>query len=252
MSKTILITGASSGFGEATAKALAKEGHRLILCARRKERLETLAASLDTDTHVLAFDVQDRNAITTALESLPAEWLQIDVLINNAGLALNTAPADQCPLEDWDTMIATNIQGLVTLTRYCLPAMRARGVGHVVNVSSMAGNYAYPGSNVYGASKAFVSYFSQALRSDLHGSGVRVTNIEPGLAETEFSNVRFKGDDARADSVYDGVQPLVGDDVAETIRWAIAQPPHVNINRIELMPTCQSLAGPMVYRGDAA
>lgn len=250
MSNTVLITGASSGFGAATAKLLATEGHRLILCGRRKDRLQEVAQTCATDTKLLSFDIQNRDETIAALDSLPSEWAP-DVLVNNAGLSLNLLPADSCPQEDWDTMIATNIQGLLTLTRYFLPAMRARGAGHIINISSIAGSYAYPGSNVYGATKAFVSYFSQSLRSDLHGSGLRVTNIEPGLAETEFSNVRFKGDDARAASVYAGVEPLRAEDIAETIRWAMAQPPHVNINRIEVMPTCQALAGPMVHRDSA-
>lgn len=248
MSKIVLITGASSGIGAATATLLADEGHRLILCGRRQDRLETLAETCGVPCHILTFDITDRAATIAAIESLPVEWQAVDVLINNAGLALNVAPADACPLEDWDIMIATNVQGLLTMSRTLLPAMRARGVGHIINVSSIAGSYAYPGSNVYGATKAFVSYFSQALRSDLLGSPVRVSNIEPGMVETEFSNVRFKGDDARADDVYKGVQPLVADDIAETIRWCMAQPAHVNINRVEVMPVMQALGGPKVHR----
>ena len=248
MSKTILITGASSGIGAATAKLLAAEGHRLILCGRRIERLEGVAKACATESHVLAFDISNREETTHALSTLPDTWRDVDVLVNNAGLALNVLPADACPLEDWDTMIATNIQGLLTMTRTLLPSMKERGSGHIINISSIAGNYAYPGSNVYGATKAFVSYFSQALRSDILGSPVRVSNIEPGMVETEFSNIRFKGDDARADSVYEGVQPLVAEDVAETIRWCIAQPPHVNINRIEVMPVMQALGGPKVHK----
>ena len=248
MSKTILITGASSGIGAATAKLLAAEGHRLILCGRRIERLEDIAKQCNTESHVLAFDISDREETTHAVSTLPDAWRNVDVLVNNAGLALNVLPADECPLEDWDTMIATNIQGLLTMTRTLLPSMKEHATGHIINISSIAGSYAYPGSNVYGATKAFVSYFSQALRSDILGSPVRVSNIEPGMVETEFSNIRFKGDNARADSVYDGVQPLVAEDIAETIRWCIAQPPHVNINRIEVMPVMQALGGPKVFK----
>ncbi len=249
MSKTILITGASAGFGKATAELLAREpGTRLILTARRAGKLAELAASLDCEVYLLTFDVRDRAASLAAMRSLPDAWKDIDVLVNNAGLALGMERFDAADYADWQTMIETNILGLITLTQEILPGMKARGRGHIVNISSIAGSYHYAGGHVYGASKAFVTYLSLALRADLLGSPVRVTNIEPGMAETEFSLVRFKGDAARADAVYNGVEPLRAEDIAETIRWAISQPAHVNINRIELMPTCQAPAGLAVDR----
>lgn len=246
--KTILITGASAGIGKATAEALAKEGHRLILTGRRGAQLREVAASLTVPTHCLVFDVRDRAAIQPALASLPTEFSAIDGLVNNAGLALGLSPFDQCDFTDWETMIETNILGLLAITQAIVPGMKQRGRGHIVNISSTAGNYQYPGANVYGASKAFVTYLSLAMRSDLLGTPVRVTNIEPGMVETDFSNVRFKGDRQRAEAVYQDTSPLQAEDVAETVRWALAQPPHVNINRIELMPTTQAPAGLAVHR----
>lgn len=246
--KTVLITGASAGFGKATAEALAREGARLILTGRREELLKEVAKSLKTDTHVLVFDVRDRKEMQTALASLPKEWRDIDVLVNNAGLALGLSSADEADFADWQTMIDTNIVGLIAMTREILPGMKKRGRGHVVNISSMAGSYHYAGANVYGASKAFVTYFSLALRADLLGQNIRVTNIEPGMAETEFSEVRFHGDKEKAKLVYQGIEPLRPEDVAETVRWAIAQPANVNINRIEVMPVMQAPGGPRVHR----
>jgi 3-hydroxy acid dehydrogenase/malonic semialdehyde reductase len=247
--KTILITGASAGIGEATARLLAKEpGTRLILLARREERLNALAAELGVPCHLIAADMRDREAVLAAIAALPPEWQTIDVLVNNAGLALGLEPFDAANFDDWQVMIETNILGLLALTRAVLPGMKARGRGHIVNLSSIAGTYHYPGAHVYGASKAFVTYLSLALRSDLLGSPIRVTNIEPGMVDTEFSMVRFKGDNARADAVYENAEPLHADDIAETIRWALAQPRHVNINRIELMATCQAPGGPKVHR----
>lgn len=248
MSLTVLITGATAGIGRATAELLAREGHRLILTGRREALLQELAASLPVPTHCLAFDIADRAAREAALASLPAEFAAIDVLVNNAGLALGLEPADRTNLDDWETMVHTNILGLIGTTRVLLPGMKARGCGHIINLSSIAGTYPYAGGNVYGATKAFVTQFSLNLRADLLGSPIRVTNIEPGMVETEFSNVRFKGDQQRAGAVYEGVQPLTADDIAETIRWSIAQPPHVNINRIELMPVMQAPGGPQVSR----
>jgi 3-hydroxy acid dehydrogenase/malonic semialdehyde reductase len=248
MQKTILITGATAGIGRATAELLAKEGARLIITGRREALLRELAESLPVPTHAMVLDVTDRDSIAPALAALPPEFQAMDALVNNAGLALGLESADQASLADWETMVETNILGLLAMTRAILPGMKARRRGHIVNLSSIAGSYAYPGANVYGASKAFVTHFSSNLRSDLLGTPIRVTNIEPGMVETEFSNVRFKGDEARAGAVYEGTTPLSAQDIAETIRWALAQPAHVNINRIEIMPVCQALGGPKVHR----
>lgn len=248
MSKTILITGASAGIGKATAELLAQEGHRLILTARRKEKLEEMAAGLGCPTHLLCFDLRDRAATLAAMQGLPDDWKTIDVLVNNAGLALGLEPLETANMDDWQVMVETNILGLLAMTREVLPGMKARGRGHIVNLSSIAGTYHYAGANVYGASKAFITYLSLAMRADLLGSPVRVTNIEPGMVETDFSMVRFKGDAQRAGAVYEGVQPLTPEDIAETIRWSIAQPPHVNINRIELMTVMQAPSGFAVHR----
>ncbi|MFZ4124528.1 MAG: SDR family NAD(P)-dependent oxidoreductase [Rickettsiales bacterium] len=241
---TILITGASSGIGKACALALKGKGVHLILTGRRAKELQKVAAKCKpAKVTTLVFDIQDQKATIAALKNL-----KVDILINNAGLSLDLSPADETSLEDWNTMVDTNIKGLMTATRVLLPAMRKRKRGHIINISSIAGSYAYFGSNVYGATKAFVTYFSQALRADLLGSPIRVTNIEPGMTETEFSEVRFKGDSKRAEAVYKGLTPLSAEDIAETVRWAIAQPPHVNINRIEVMPVMQALGGPQVSR----
>jgi 3-hydroxy acid dehydrogenase/malonic semialdehyde reductase len=246
--KTILITGASSGIGKATAEALAREGARLIITGRRVELLKEIAAALPTQTHVLEMDVRDRAGTLAALESLPPQWQEIDVLVNNAGLAQGLAPFDISDFADFETMIETNILGLLTMTRAILPGMKARGRGHIVNIASIAGSYHYPGGHVYGATKAFVTYLSLGLRADLIGSPVRVTNIEPGMVETDFSVVRFKGDRQRAGAVYQGLEPLRPEDIAETVRWSLAQPPHVNIDRIEVMPVMQAPAGLAVHR----
>ena len=246
--KTILITGATAGIGKACAEVFAEQGARLVLTGRRATLLSELVASLDVPCHTLPFDMRDRDAMEDALASLPTEFSSIDILINNAGLALGLEPADKADMNDWETMVETNILGLIAMTRHILPGMRARGVGHIINISSIAGTYPYFGGNVYGATKAFVTQFSLNLRADLLGSPVRVTNIEPGMVETEFSQVRFKGDDDRASGVYANVQPLTAEDIAETVRWAIAQPAHVNINRIELMCVMQAPGGPQVAR----
>jgi 3-hydroxy acid dehydrogenase/malonic semialdehyde reductase len=246
--KTILITGASAGIGKATAQLLAGEGHRLILTGRRVELLRELASELPCDTHVLAMDVRDRASTLAAIQSLPANWTNVDVLVNNAGLALGLGKFDETDFADFQTMIETNVLGLLTLTQAILPGMKTRKTGHIVNLSSVAGTYHYAGGHVYGATKAFVTYLSLALRADLLGHPIRVTNIEPGMVETEFSQVRFKGDQQRADAVYAGIEPLTAEDIAETIRWALAQPPHVNINRIEVMPTRQAMAGYAFHR----
>ena len=246
--KTILITGATAGIGKATAEALAVEGTQLILTGRRQELLQTMAASLPVPVHCLAFDIRDRHAMEDALASLPQEFSAIDVLVNNAGLALGLEPADSANPEDWQVMVETNILGLIHITRQLLPGMKARERGHIVNLSSIAGSYNYPGGNVYGATKAFVTHFSLNLKADLFGTPIRITNIEPGMVETDFSAVRFKGDRERAEAVYAGTEPLTAADIAETIRWAIAQPAHVNINRIEIMPVAQAPGGLQVKR----
>ncbi len=250
MSTISLITGASSGFGQAIARQLAEAGHRLILLARREARLKQLAEQLPTECHVLAMDVRDTAAIARLPESLPANFAAVDQLINNAGLALGLEPAHQASLDDWDTMLDTNCKALVHITRAFLPGMVARQRGHVVNMASIAGSYPYPGGNVYGASKAFVQQFSRNLRADLLGTPVRVTCIDPGLAETEFSLVRFHGDARQADAVYSGTRPLTAEDVAAAVVWALQQPPHVNINQIELMPTGQAW-GPLAVHRDS-
>ena len=239
----VFITGASAGFGAAMARVFVRNGHRAILAARRTERVEDLARELGDAALPVTLDVTSRASIEAALAGLPEGWRDIDVLINNAGLALNTKPAHEVPLEDWDTMIATNCQGLVTMTRAVLPSMVARGAGLVINLGSVAGHYPYPGGNVYGATKAFVEQFTLNLRADLVGTGVRATNLAPGLCGgTEFSNVRFKGDDAAAAKVYEGTVPLTAEDIANTAYWIATLPPHVNVNSIELMPTCQGFS----------
>ncbi len=244
---TVLVTGASAGFGAAIARRFVAEGATVIASARRTDRLEALAAELGPRLVPVAFDVRDPAAVAQVLAGLP-DVAAIDVLVNNAGLALGLEPAHQADLDDWDQMLDTNCKGLVHVTRAVLPGMVERGRGHVVNLGSVAGTYPYPGNNVYGATKAFVHQFSLNLRSDLHGSGVRVTCIEPGMAETEFTTVRFAGDQAKADAVYDGMQPLTADDIAASVLWAVSQPAHVNVNVIELMPVAQSFAPFQVAR----
>ena len=246
----VFITGASAGFGAEMARTFVSHGHRVVLAARRTDHIAGLASELGEAALAVTLDVTSRASIEAALAGLPPEWRQIDVLINNAGLALNTAPAHEVPLEDWDTMIATNCQGLVTMTRKVLPDMVARGSGLVINIGSVAGHYPYPGGNVYGATKAFVEQFTLNLRADLVGTGVRATNIAPGLCGgTEFSNVRFKGDDSAAAKVYENTQPLTAKDIADTAYWIATLPPHVNVNSIELMPTCQGFSPFNVKRG---
>ena len=239
----VFITGASSGFGAAMARKFVRNGHRVIAAARRTERLEELAAELAPQVLPVVMDVTSKASITAALAALPAEWQPIDVLINNAGLALGTEPAQEASLDEWETMIATNCQGLVTMTRLVLPAMVARGSGTVINIGSTAGAYPYPGGNVYGATKAFVDQFTLNLRADLVGTGVRATTIAPGLCGgTEFSNVRFRGNDAAASKVYEGTVPLNADDIAESAYWVATLPAHVNINYLEMMPNCQGFS----------
>jgi len=239
---TVLVTGASSGFGAAVARRFAADGARVIVAARRADRVKDLAAELGPRALPLILDVRDRAEVAAALAALPAEFADVDLLVNNAGLALGLNPAQDADLDDWDQMIDTNCKGLVYVTRAILPGMAARRRGHVINLGSVAANYPYPGGNVYGGTKAFVRQFSLNLRADLHGTGVRVTCVEPGMAETEFSLTRFSGDQAKADAVYAGMRPMTPEDIAESIHWAATLPAHVNVNTIELMATSQSFA----------
>jgi len=244
----VFVTGASSGFGAAVARRFAASGARVVAAARRADRLKDLAAELGSQLLPVTLDVRDRAAVSEVVNSLPAEYADVDVLVNNAGLALGLGPAQTADLDDWDQMIDTNCKGLVYCTRAILPGMVARRRGHVISLGSVAGTYPYPGGNVYGGTKAFVHQFSLDLRSDLHGTGVRVTCVEPGMADTEFSTVRFGGDKAKADAVYAGMQPMTPDDIAESIFWAATLPQHVNVNVIELMATAQSFAPFQVAR----
>ena len=244
-SRTVFVTGASAGFGEAIARRFAADGARVIVSARRSDRIGELAKELGSDVLPLTFDVRDRAAVADAVSGLPPEFAAIDVLVNNAGLAMGLEPAYEASLDDWDAMIDTNCKGLAYCTRAVLPSMVKRGYGHVINLGSIAGTYPYPGGNVYGATKAFVHQFSLDLRSDLQGTGVRVTSVEPGLSGgTEFSVVRFGGDRAKAGQVYEGVHPLEAGDVAEAVHWAASLPSHVNITVNEMMPVAQSF-GPL-------
>ncbi|RJQ86784.1 SDR family oxidoreductase [Amycolatopsis panacis] len=247
--KTVFVTGASAGFGAAIARRFVAEGDRVVAAARNSERLAELARELGDALFPLTLDVRDRESVARAVDVLPTDWAGVDVLVNNAGLAKGLGPAQAARLEDWDQMIETNVTGLVHLTRALLPGMVERGRGHVINIGSIAGTYPYPGGNVYGATKAFVHQFSLNLRSDLHGTGVRVTNVEPGMVGgTEFSAVRFDGDRDKADRVYADTTPLTADDVAESVYWAANQPAHVNINVIELMPVVQSFSALQIHR----
>jgi NADP-dependent 3-hydroxy acid dehydrogenase YdfG len=251
MTSTVFITGATSGFGEACARRFAEAGWSLVLTGRREERLHALCEELSKQTrvHPLVLDVRDRRAMEAAIDGLPEEFASLTGLVNNAGLALGADPAPKCDLDDWDTMIDTNVKGLVYATRLLLPRLIAHGKGAtIVNLGSVAGNYPYPGSHVYGGTKAFVGQFSLNLRCDLQGTGVRVTNLEPGLCESEFSLVRFGGDQARYDATYAGANPIQPQDIAETIYWILTQPAHININSLEVMPVTQSWAGFAIER----
>ncbi|UAX42811.1 SDR family oxidoreductase [Pasteurella canis] len=249
MQKIALVTGASAGFGSAICRTLVEYGYKVIGTARRADRLTELHRELGEDFYPLAFDVSDLQATEQALQSLPQAWQHIDLLVNNAGLALGLERADQVDLADWEQMINTNVKGLVTMTRLILPKMVERNTGHIINMGSIAGTYPYPGGNVYGATKAFVKQFSLNLRADLIGTAIRVTNIEPGLCGgTEFSHVRFKGDDQRVEKLYENVEFIRAEDIANIVLWANQQPAHVNINRIEVMPVAQSSAALQVAR----
>lgn len=248
--KTILITGATAGFGAAFARRFVKDGHRVIATGRRVERLEALKTELGEALYAAPLDVTDKADISNFVPSLPAAWQKIDVLVNNAGLALGLSPAWEAKLQDWDTMIATNITGLIHMTRAVLPQMIARDDGLILNLGSVAGEYPYPGGHVYGGTKAFVKQFSLNLRADLVGRNIRVTDIEPGMVDgSEFSSVRFGGDETKARAVYQGTTSLNPDDIAETASWLVSLPSHMNINRIEMMPTCQASGPFAVKRG---
>jgi serine 3-dehydrogenase (NADP+) len=246
--KTVWITGATSGFGAAAVERFVAGGWRVIASGRRADRLQQLVARHGAErVHAAAFDVRDEAAMRAAHANLPPAFAGIDLLVNNAGLALGTAPAQQADLAQWKQMIDTNVTALVTLTHLLLPQLIERR-GAIVNISSIAGSYAYRGGNVYGGTKAFVTQFSQNLRSDLHGTGVRVTSVEPGMAETEFTLVRTGGDQAASEKLYAGAQPITAGDIADTIWWIANLPPHLNINRLEVMPVSQSAAGLQVAR----
>ncbi|MDE2154766.1 MAG: SDR family NAD(P)-dependent oxidoreductase [Xanthomonadaceae bacterium] len=247
--KTAWITGATSGFGAATVERFVAGGWRVIASGRRIERLQQLVARHGAErVHAAAFDVRDEAAMRATHADLPHAFAGIDLLVNNAGLALGTAPAQRADLAQWKQMIDTNVTALVTLTHLLLPQLIERR-GAIVNISSIAGSYPYMGGNVYGGTKAFVSQFTQNLRTDLHGTGVRVTSVEPGMAETEFTLVRTGGDQAASDQLYAGVQPITADDIADTVWWIANLPPHLNVNRVEMMPVNQSAAGLQVHRG---
>jgi len=248
----VFVTGASAGFGAAIARRFATDGHRLIITGRRMERLQSLADEIGPSTALpLALDVRDRTAVESAIATLPEEFREIDLLVNNAGLALGLEPAPQASLDDWEQMVDTNIKGVLYLTRSLLPGMVERGRGHIVNIGSTAGEWPYPGGNVYGGTKAFVRQFSLNLRADLLGTPVRVSNVEPGLAGgTEFSNVRFHGDDERAAKVYSNTQAMTAEDIAETVHWIATRPAHLNINTVSLMPVSQAF-GPLAVKRDA-
>jgi 3-hydroxy acid dehydrogenase / malonic semialdehyde reductase len=244
MAKTVFVTGATSGFGKACAEKFAANGYNLIISGRRKERLEELQLQLQQQFNIkmlsLAFDVQDKKAVFSAIESLDAEWKQIDILINNAGLALGRDYFDEADLDDWETMLDTNVKGLLYVSRAVVPLMRERGAGHVINIGSTAGKEVYEKGNVYCASKYAVNAISQAMRIDLLRHGIKVTVVNPGAAETEFSLVRFKGDAETAKSVYKGFQPLSAEDVADVVFYCATLPPHVCINDLVLTATAQA------------
>lgn len=248
--QTVFITGASAGFGAAIARRFAADGARVVLAGRRGERLAALAAEIGPKALPLVLDVRDRAAVEAAIAGLPAEFAEVDLLVNNAGLALGMEPAHRADLDDWEQMVDTNIKGLMYVTHALLPGMVARGRGHVINIGSTAGEWPYPGGNVYGGSKAFVRQFSLNLLADLVTTPVRVSNIEPGLCGgTEFSNVRFHGDDAKAAKVYENTTPLSAEDIADTVHWVASRPAHVNINTLSMMPSCQAFSPFTIHRG---
>ncbi len=248
--RIVMITGATAGIGKAVAERFHCAGSMVILVGRRKERLDNLVSHFGERAHAFELDLTDRAATERFWTSLPDELRKIDILVNNAGCAFGVAPAWEADLDDWQGMVELNINSLLRLTRLVLPGMVERNRGHIVNLGSVAGSYPYPGGNVYGASKAFVEQFSLNLRCDLHGKNVRVTNIEPGLVETEFSMVRFSGDKKKAEAVYQGIEAMTAEDIAETVVWCTSMPARVNVNRVELMATMQTPAGFRFHRED--
>lgn len=246
--RVVFVTGASSGIGAAAARRFARDGARLVLAARRRERLEALAAELSVPCHVAPLDVRDRDAVARTIAELPAPFADVDVLVNSAGGALGLGKAHEADPADWDAMIAANVTGLVHVTRALLAGMVRRNRGHVINLGSVAGTYPYPGGNVYGATKAFVKQFSLNLRADLVGTRVRVTDVEPGMVETEFSVVRFKGDAEKAAATYRGMKPLTAEDIADVVHYCASLPEHVNVNTIELMSVDQAFGAFAVHR----
>lgn len=251
MTKTVLVTGATAGFGAAAARLFVRNGWRVVLTGRRADRIAALLDELGLDkAHGAVFDIRDAVAMATAIDALPTDFAAIDLLINNAGLALGTAPAFKADLDQWRQMVDTNITGLMSITHKLLPALIERR-GAIINISSVAASYPYAGGNVYGGTKAFVRQFSLGLRSDLHGTGVRVTSIEPGMAETEFTLVRTGGNQDASDTLYKGADPMTAEDIADTLYWVATLPPHININALELMPVSQSWAGFQVARKES-
>ncbi|MEK6547119.1 MAG: SDR family NAD(P)-dependent oxidoreductase [Bacteroidota bacterium] len=248
MNMIACITGASSGIGLATANALSAVGYRLILCGRRLERLEALSAELKTDSYLLTFDVRDRNGVEAAFQSLPDAWKTIDVLVNNAGNAHGMSPIQDGDPADWDAMMHSNVDGLLNVSRMVIPGMIQRNAGHIVNLSSIAGKQVYPNGNVYCASKAAVEALSQGMRQDLNVHGIKVSNVAPGAVNTDFSSVRFKGDQQKADAVYAGFDPLLADDVADLIRYIVTAPIHVNIADVTILPKAQASATQMLRK----
>ncbi|MGH3665198.1 MAG: SDR family NAD(P)-dependent oxidoreductase [Egibacteraceae bacterium] len=246
---TVLVTGASSGIGRACAEAFAAAGARLLLCARRTDRLAELAGKFDTEVHTFALDVRDRAAVEATFADLPPDWRAIDVLVNNAGLAAGLEPFHEGDADDWDRMVDTNIKGLLYVTRAVTPGMVTRGRGHVVNIGSISGRESYAGAAVYCATKASVTLLTRGLLLDLLGTGVRVSTVDPGMTETEFSQVRFHGDRDRADRVYRGVTPLSAEDVAETVVWVADRPAHVQVSELVLLPADQASARDFARRG---
>lgn len=245
----VFVTGASSGFGAAIARRFARDGARVVAAGRRRDRLDALAAELGPRSLPLVLDVRDRAAVECAVAELPPEFAEVSVLVNNAGLALGLEPAQRASLDDWEQMVDTNVKGLMYCTRALLAGMVARNRGHIINMGSVAGEFPYPGGNVYGATKAFVYQFTLNLRADLLGTAIRVTDVQPGLCSgTEFSEVRFRGDSTRAGRVYEGTEPLSAEDIAETVHWVATRPPHFNVNAISLMPVCQAFGPFAIHR----
>lgn len=245
----VFVTGATAGFGQAIARKFAKDGAKIVGTGRRRERLDELQKEIGQGFLPLAFDVGRRGEVEQAIANLPPEFASVEVLVNNAGGAIGLDPAQKANLDDWDAMIDSNVRGLVYCTRFLLPGMVERNRGHIINLGSTAAEWPYPGGNVYGAAKAFVHQFSNNLRADLLGTAVRVTDVQPGLAGgTEFSEVRFKGDKKKAEAVYEGLQPLTPEDIADAIHWVATRPAHVNVNSMQIMPVCQAFAPLAVKR----